>query len=99
MPVPVLILAYAWLLRDRNPVAARGFCLGAGLLLISIAFRSADGPLVRAYGLRHAFHLASHQRGDAGAYDPGARTGPAGRDGAMTGDLNLRWSPRMPDVL
>lgn len=48
MPVPVLILAYAWLLRDRNPQVARGFCLGAGLLLISIAFRSADAPICAA---------------------------------------------------
>ena len=59
MPVPVLILAYAWLLRDRNPAAARGFCLGAGLLLISIAFRSADGPLcgIWPYGTHFIWHL------------------------------------------
>ena len=59
MPVPVLILFYAWLLRYRNPEAARGFMLGAGLLLISIAFRSADGPFCAALpvGTHFIWHL------------------------------------------
>ena len=45
MPVPVLILFYAWLLRARAPATARGLALGAGLLLLSLAFRTLDGPL------------------------------------------------------
>jgi len=44
-PVPVLILAYAWLLRHRLPETARGLALGAGLLVLSLGFRTLDQPL------------------------------------------------------
>jgi hypothetical protein len=44
-PVPVLILAYAWLLRRRAPEVARGLAVGAGVLVVSLAFRTLDGPL------------------------------------------------------
>ncbi|WP_158966929.1 ceramidase domain-containing protein [Chachezhania sediminis] len=44
-PVPVLIAAYAFGLRQRAPETARGLAIGAGLLCLSIAFRSADEPL------------------------------------------------------
>jgi hypothetical protein len=45
MPVPVLILAYAWLLRGRAPETARGLAVGAGILLVSLTFRTLDEPL------------------------------------------------------
>jgi hypothetical protein len=44
-PVPVLILFYAWLLRDRAPETARGLAIGAGILVLSLTFRTLDEPL------------------------------------------------------
>lgn len=44
-PLPVLILAYAVLLRRRAPDTARGLAIGAGILVLSLAFRSMDEPL------------------------------------------------------
>jgi hypothetical protein len=44
-PVPVLILAYAWLLRHRAPATARGLGVGAGVLVVSLVFRTLDYPL------------------------------------------------------
>lgn len=41
-PVPVLILAYAVLLRNRLPRVARGLAIGAGLLTLSLTFRTLD---------------------------------------------------------
>jgi hypothetical protein len=41
-PIPTLILLHAWLLRHRNPEVARGFAIGAGILALSLAFRSLD---------------------------------------------------------
>ncbi|MGL5009222.1 MAG: hypothetical protein ACRC6I_05030, partial [Paracoccaceae bacterium] len=43
-PVPVLILFYAWLMRGV-PATARGLAVGAGILVVSLAFRTVDGPL------------------------------------------------------
>ncbi len=43
-PVPVLILFYAWLMR-RQPDTARGLALGAGILVVSLTFRTLDEPL------------------------------------------------------
>ncbi len=51
MPVPVLILAYAWLLRRRVPETARGLAIGAGILLVSLLFRTLDGPICAALPL------------------------------------------------
>lgn len=48
MPVPVLILFYAWLLRARAPATARGLAVGAGILIVSLTFRTLDGPLCGA---------------------------------------------------
>lgn len=45
MPVPVLILLFAALLRGSAPRTARGLAIGAGILLLSLAFRTLDGPL------------------------------------------------------
>lgn len=44
-PIPVLILAYAALLRARAPATARRMAGGAMLLLLSLTFRTLDGPL------------------------------------------------------
>ncbi|PZR00056.1 MAG: hypothetical protein DI533_05440 [Cereibacter sphaeroides] len=44
-PVPVLILFYAWLLRRKVPETARGLAVGAGALVLSLVFRTVDGPL------------------------------------------------------
>ena len=45
VPVPVLIVIYAVLLRRRAPALARGFVFGAGLLLVSLMARSVDETL------------------------------------------------------
>lgn len=42
LPVPTLILIYAALLRRRAPDLARGFVVGAAILLVSLTFRSVD---------------------------------------------------------
>jgi uncharacterized membrane protein (GlpM family) len=44
-PVPVLILAYAALLRQRAPATARGLAIGAAILIVSLTFRTLDAPL------------------------------------------------------
>jgi hypothetical protein len=41
-PVPVLILGYAVLLRQRAPGTARGLALGAAILVVSLVFRTLD---------------------------------------------------------
>ncbi len=51
MPVPVLILAYAWLLRHKAAQTAQGLAAGAGLLLLSLLFRTLDGPLCGVWPL------------------------------------------------
>lgn len=44
-PVPVLIAAYAVILRKSAPKTAAGLALGATILVVSIAFRTIDSPL------------------------------------------------------
>ncbi len=44
-PVPLLILIYAVLLRNRVPETARGLAIGAGILIASITFRALDEPI------------------------------------------------------
>ncbi|MCZ0961059.1 ceramidase domain-containing protein [Paracoccus benzoatiresistens] len=44
-PVPLLILIYALLLRRRLPDTARGLAIGAGILIVSLTFRTLDQPL------------------------------------------------------
>jgi hypothetical protein len=58
-PVPVLILLYAWLLRRSAPDTARGLAVGAGLLVVSLTFRTLDGPLCVAnpLGLHFVWHI------------------------------------------
>ncbi|GKY88368.1 ceramidase domain-containing protein [Sinisalibacter aestuarii] len=50
-PVPVLIAAYAVILRHRAPATARGLAIGAGLLVLSLTFRTLDEPLCAALPL------------------------------------------------
>lgn len=59
LPVPVLILGYAVVLRRRAPGTARGMALGAGILVVSLAFRTLDGPLCGAlpFGTHFLWHL------------------------------------------
>ncbi|WP_299743118.1 ceramidase domain-containing protein [uncultured Tateyamaria sp.] len=45
LPVPVLILIYAVLLRRGAPDLARGFVIGALILFVSLTARSVDGML------------------------------------------------------
>jgi hypothetical protein len=58
-PVPVLILAYAWLLRHKAPATARGLAIGAGILIVSLTFRTLDEPLCAALplGTHFLWHL------------------------------------------
>lgn len=59
MPVPVLILAIALYLRRRAPGTARGLAVGAGLLLVSLTFRTFDAPLCADWplGTHFLWHL------------------------------------------
>lgn len=50
MPVPLLIGLYAAILARRAPALARGLAAGAGLLLLSLTFRSLDPVLCAATG-------------------------------------------------
>lgn len=58
-PVPLLIAAYALLLRRRAPATARGLALGAALLGLSLVFRSLDAALCPAwpFGTHFLWHL------------------------------------------
>lgn len=51
VPVPILIAAYAVVLRTRAPRAARGLAIGAGLLVVSLTFRSVDAAVCGALPL------------------------------------------------
>ena len=44
-PIPPLILAYAWAVGRTAPRTGRGMALGAGILVLSLTFRTLDGPL------------------------------------------------------
>ena len=50
-PVPVLIAGYAFAMRNRAPATARGLAIGAGLLVLSLTFRTLDEPLCGAVPL------------------------------------------------
>ncbi len=58
-PVPTLILLHAWLLRHRQPEAARGFAIGGGILAVSLAFRSLDEAVCAAFpvGTHFKWHV------------------------------------------
>jgi len=46
--VPILLLIYACVIRNKYPQTARGFCIGAGILSLSITLRSVDEILCDA---------------------------------------------------
>jgi hypothetical protein len=58
-PIPILILAYAWLMRRRTPETARGLALGGGLLILSITLRTLDEPVCATFpiGTHFLWHL------------------------------------------
>lgn len=58
-PVPLLILIYAVLLRRRLPDTARGLAIGAGILIVSLSFRTLDQPLceVAPLGTHFMWHI------------------------------------------
>ena len=58
-PLPVLIFAYAALLRHRFPVLARNLALGAAMLCLSLAARSLDESLCAAFpmGTHFLWHI------------------------------------------
>ncbi len=58
-PVPVLILLYAWLLHRSTPLTAKGLAIGAGLLVVSLTFRTLDAPLCAdiPVGLHFNWHI------------------------------------------
>lgn len=58
-PVPLLIFIYALLLRRRLPQVARGLALGAGILVLSLTFRTLDQPLCAAvpFGTHFMWHI------------------------------------------
>ncbi|MCG7623046.1 ceramidase domain-containing protein [Epibacterium sp. Ofav1-8] len=58
-PVPLLILIYGIALRRRLPAVSRGFLVGAGLLILSLVFRTTDLPVCGAFpsGTHFFWHL------------------------------------------
>ncbi|NVO54468.1 ceramidase domain-containing protein [Rhodobacteraceae bacterium B1Z28] len=50
-PVPLLILIYALLLRNREPQVAREMSIGALILISSIAFRALDAPICGQFSM------------------------------------------------
>ena len=59
MPVPILILGYAAALRGRAAEAARGLVIGAGMLVVSLFFRTIDEAVCGAFpaGTHFLWHL------------------------------------------
>ncbi len=57
--LPILMAAYAILLRNSSPRTARNLAIGAGLLLLSLTFRGLDAPLCDqfAIGTHFMWHL------------------------------------------
>lgn len=51
LPVPILVLAYAAALWRRDPITARGLATGAGILVVSIFFRSIDAAVCDIFPL------------------------------------------------
>ena len=60
LSLPLVILLYAFLLR-ANPPLSRGLALGAGLLLVSLTFRSLDMPACEALhvGTHFGWHIVN----------------------------------------
>ena len=51
VPVPILILGYAAALMPRDPETARGLAIGAGLLFLSLLFRTIDAGVCAGFPL------------------------------------------------
>ncbi|MFS4437313.1 ceramidase domain-containing protein [Paracoccaceae bacterium GXU_MW_L88] len=49
--IPVLIALYSVILRGRDPETAKGWIIGAGILAVSIIFRTLDGPICDSFPL------------------------------------------------
>lgn len=60
-PVPLLIAIYAVLLRRRLPEVAKGLGVGAGVLVLSLIFRSLDLPLCARFplGTHFLWHITN----------------------------------------
>ena len=58
-PVPVLIVLTALLLRRQHPTTAKGLLIGAGILVVSLTFRSLDRALCDAWpiGTHFMWHI------------------------------------------
>ena len=58
-PVPLLIFVYAGLLWRRAPATALGMALGAAILIVSLTFRTLDGPLcdLIPFGTHFLWHI------------------------------------------
>ncbi|PRY23608.1 ceramidase [Aliiruegeria haliotis] len=50
-PVPLLIALYAIALRERAPETARGLAIGAGILVVSLSFRTVDETVCGSFPL------------------------------------------------
>lgn len=59
LPVPIVIAAYALALWPRAPETARGLAAGAGILAVSLVFRSIDRAVCPAFplGTHFLWHL------------------------------------------
>lgn len=59
LPVPIVIAAYALALRTRAPATAKGLAAGAGILVVSLVFRSLDRAVCPAFplGTHFLWHL------------------------------------------
>lgn len=57
--VPILLVAYAWWLRETMPAVARGFVIGAVILSLSITLRSLDELLCNVWplGTHFGWHI------------------------------------------
>lgn len=58
VPVPIMILFYAYMLRHKLPTVSRGLVIGVGILVVSMSARWADEPLCHAHP--HGTHFAWH---------------------------------------
>ena len=59
LPVPILIAGYALALARRDPGTARGLAVGAGILVVSLVFRTLDAAVcpVLPIGTHFLWHL------------------------------------------
>ena len=58
VPVPIMILFYAYMLRHKLPTVSGGLVIGVGILVVSMSARWADEPLCHAHP--HGTHFAWH---------------------------------------